>query len=239
MPEVTKVILGRPGPPGAGVTPAEKASYVAASGTNVFTAAQTVRFSSANGALIVQQASGSANDAFTVATNPKRAWYPNSVLLQGYSDAYTTEKWRIDSATGNAQFDGYVQADGGIRGDVLRLTLPIIDGGGSAITTGVKADFQVPYDLSIFGWTLLADTSGSISIELWKDTYANYPPTVADLVTGTTGTNNPRISSSNKNTSTVLTNWTTAWTAGDVIRMNVASATTITRVSLILWIWRT
>jgi hypothetical protein len=111
----------------------------------------------------------------------------------------------------------------------------VIDGGGSAITTGVKGFLSVPFACTITGWTLLSTdgsaTSGSIVIDVWKDVYASYPPTVADTITASA---KPTLSSANKNTSTTLTGWTTAIAAGDVLGFNVDSATTVTKVALSL-----
>jgi hypothetical protein len=104
-----------------------------------------------------------------------------------------------------------------------------IDGGGSAITTGVKGYVTVPYTGTISRWDILADQSGSIVIDVWKDTYANFPPTVADTIAGS---EKPTLSSAQKNQDTSLSSWTTSVTAGDVIGFNVDSATTVTRVTL-------
>lgn len=108
-----------------------------------------------------------------------------------------------------------------------------IDGGGSAITTGVKGFIQIPYAGTITEWTILSNdssaTSGSIVFDVWKDTYANYPPTVADTITASA---KPTLSSANKATSSTLTGWTTAVTAGDVIGFNVDSITTVTKITL-------
>jgi hypothetical protein len=112
-----------------------------------------------------------------------------------------------------------------------RTLLVVIDGAGSAITTGVKGDAVLYSDYTISGWTLLADTTGSISIDIWKDTYANYPPDSADSITGSAP---PTISSDDKATSTTLTGWTTTFAAGDTLRFNVDSATTVTRATLAL-----
>lgn len=50
-----------------------------------------------------------------------------------------------------------------------------INGGGVQIATGVqRLDLVVPYACTITGWTLLADQSGSIVVDIWKDTYANF-----------------------------------------------------------------
>ena len=104
-----------------------------------------------------------------------------------------------------------------------------IDGGGSAITTGVKGYVQVPYSGTITGWTLLADVSGSIVIDVWKDIYANFPPLVGDSIAGS---EKPTLSSQQINEDNTLSTWTTSVSAGDIIAFNVDSASTLTRVNL-------
>lgn len=112
----------------------------------------------------------------------------------------------------------------------------IIDGGGSAITTGVKGDIALDFAATINQVTLLADQSGSIVVDIWKDTYANYPPTVADTITASA---KPTISSATKSKDSTLTGWTTSVASGDTLRFNVDSATTVTRVIVILKMTRT
>lgn len=112
----------------------------------------------------------------------------------------------------------------------------IIDGGGSAITTGAKGDLTIPFNCTINNWTLLADQSGSIVIDIWKSTYANSPPVVANTITGSAL---PTLSSAVKNQSSTLTGWTTTITSGDVLRYNVNSITTTTRATLALQVTRT
>lgn len=112
----------------------------------------------------------------------------------------------------------------------------IIDGGGSEITTGVKGDVRIPFDCTITKATLLADQSGSIKVDIWKDTYANFPPTDDDTITGG---NEPEISSATKDEDSTLTDWTTSITAGDILRFNVDSVTTCERITLILNLERT
>lgn len=109
----------------------------------------------------------------------------------------------------------------------------IMDGGGSALTTGIKGDMYFPFACTIIGWTLLGyDTAGAIVIDLWLDTYANYPPTVADTITASA---KPTITASGvKGQSSTLTGWTTAIAAGQSLRVNIDSVATLTRVSLIL-----
>jgi hypothetical protein len=117
------------------------------------------------------------------------------------------------------------------------VTIPfIIDGGGSAITTGIKGDIQIDFACTINAVTLLADQSGSIVVDIWKDTYANYPPVVGDSITASA---KPTISSATKSTDSTLTGWTTSITAGDTLRFNVDSITTCTRVLVSLKVTKT
>ena len=106
-----------------------------------------------------------------------------------------------------------------------------VDGGGSAITTGVKGYIQVPFACTINSNTVLLDQSGSIVFDVWKDTYTNYPPTVADTITASA---KPTVSSATKSTDSTLTGWTTSITAGDILGFNVDSITTATRAHLVI-----
>lgn len=112
----------------------------------------------------------------------------------------------------------------------------IIDGGGDTITTGIKGDLEIPFACTITRATLLADQTGSIVVDIWKDTYANYPPTGADSITASAI---PTISSATKSQDSTLTGWTTSIAAGDTLRFNVNSVTTIQRVTLSLRVTKT
>jgi hypothetical protein len=111
----------------------------------------------------------------------------------------------------------------------------IIDGGDSAITTGIKADLEIPFACNLIGWTLLADAAGSIVIDVWRDSYANFPPTAADSIS----TSKPTLSSAAKAQDDTITDWTEAIPAGSILRFNVDSAVTVKRVTLTLKFQRT
>jgi hypothetical protein len=108
-----------------------------------------------------------------------------------------------------------------------------IGDGSSTISTGQKECIQIPFTCTITEWTILSidasNTSGSIVIDIWKDTYANFPPTVADTITAAA---KPTVSAAIKATSSTLTAWTTTITAGDVLKFNVDSVSTFTKVIL-------
>jgi hypothetical protein len=142
--------------------------------------------------------------------------------------------------------DSTISIDGDSGTDTVDFTLPtsartqgitcIFDGGGSAITAGKTVYVRIPYACTITGWQLGADVSGSIVIDVWKDTYANFPPVVGDSIAGT---EKPTLSSAQKNEDLTLSTWTTSVTAGDWIAFNVDSAATVTFVSLQLLVTRT
>jgi len=112
-----------------------------------------------------------------------------------------------------------------------------IDGSGGVIETGVKGFIRIPYGATLTGWTLIADVSGSIKIDVWKDVWANYPATDADSITNG---HEPEISSATKAEDTDISDWSSVTvTAGDVIFFNVDSCTTITKITLIIEITKT
>ena len=141
----------------------------------------------------------------------------------------------VQDLASDAATDGQVaRADGAggvaFEDDSVAINF-IIDGGGSAITTGEKGHLEIPFAMTITGWTILADQSGSIVVDVWKDTYANFPPTVADTIAGT---ELPTLASVQKNQDLTLTTWTTAVAAGDILAFNVDSITTVQRVTISL-----
>jgi hypothetical protein len=74
-----------------------------------------------------------------------------------------------------------------------------------------------------------ATTSGSIVVDVWRDSYANYPPTNADSITASAP---PTITAATKSEDATLTGWGTTVTAGDVFGFNVDSVTSLTRVTV-------
>ena len=128
--------------------------------------------------------------------------------------------WRIAAQKGDAGFANIVFD---------------FDGGTSTLTSGMKARIPVSFDATIRSATLIADTTGSIVIDVWKDTYANYPPTVADTITASA---KPTLSSAQKYTDSTLTGWTTTITAGDILFANIDSVSGITNAVLTLKVQR-
>ena len=118
---------------------------------------------------------------------------------------------------------------------VKESTIEIVfDGGGSAILAGEKIDLELPFSGTITQVSLLSNITGSITIDIFNDSYASYP-TVATSITAAA---KPTIASGDKYQDSVLTGWTTAFTQGDIIRFNVDSAVTIERCTVSLKVVR-
>src|SRR4030095_7753595 len=90
------------------------------------------------------------------------------------TDEGVTERW-----TGSA-WESYSAAAPTASARIGAIGL-VIDGGGAVITTGIKGFLRVPFAGTITGVTLLstdaAATAGSLVVDIWKDTYANFPTT--------------------------------------------------------------
>lgn len=162
-----------------------------------------------------------------------------SVTDQDLAAPVAARYWRILGVTESASPGDWIMntlalysgsaGTGGVDQSYITMNF-VIDGGGLEIADGVKGDMLIDFKAEILGVTLLADQTGSIVVDIWKDTYANFPPTDADSITAS---GPPTISSSNKAQAS-LAGWTTAVAAGSIFRFNVDSCTTITRCTVAL-----
>jgi len=165
-------------------------------------------------------------------------------IAKGSGDATKIVRLEVDGITTETtraltvQDKDYTIADKAEVDKTKKTTIGItIDGSGIELTTGVKGYIAIPYNCTITGWVALADISGSIKIDVWKDVYANYPPTDADSICGGF---EPEITTAIKAEDTDLGNWSSVTvTAGDVIGFSVDSITDITKLTLILQVTKT
>lgn len=240
---VEVIEIGIPGPPGAGVSAAEKASFVTVSGANVFTDVNEFRKNS-TAAQILSSGPNTTDRTRVTDTTNKEEEYWNGAKLRGFSDAGATETWSIDSATGTLQLDSNLQVDGGqIKGEQLWLSF-LADGGGSTLTTGIKFRYFLPYNMAPFSdgtdvWRIGLDQTGSVEWDLWMAAHGSYPPTSANRITGTVGSQNPRVASALKASGNSLTGWTTSWLKGYWLFGSITSVTAATWSTLGIHIKKT
>jgi len=182
-------------------------------------------------------------------TNPKGAYASVKAWLEALASAISAKMTNPMNAGGDIIYGGASGAPTRLaKGTNLQMLaqvsdIPawvddvhaiefIIDGGGSAITTGVKGFLEIPFKCEILQCSLLADVSGAIKIDIWEDAYANFPPTNDDTITGG---NEPEIAASGvKDQDSTLTSWDKSLASGAIIAFNVDSCTTITRCTISL-----
>lgn len=161
-----------------------------------------------------------------------------SPLTVEESDASPTEpfvtkiivpkNWQSEPSTGQVRFKP------------RHLLVFEFDGFGSVLTTSVD-DAQIeelPWDCTILKWRVIEASKTPIAstctIDLLVDSYANYPPTSGDSITGT-GTKPNLSGPQTKNESSNFTNWaSTGFTVGDVPRASLTAVTLAQKLRLVL-----
>jgi|688.fasta_scaffold647404_1 hypothetical protein len=257
-------LIGPQGPTGAGaqgtqgiqgVTGVQGIQGITGVGSSAWTTQTSAYNAAANDRILADTSAG----AFTITLpaspvtgahiridDPKKTWGTNNLTVARNGSNITslaenlvcdfsanialtyinaTIGWKVD-------FEAVV---GGTSTDTIGITM---DGIGTTITTGIKGYVQVPFSCTINSWRLLADQSGSMVIDIWKSSYATYPPTVANTLPGSS--NRPTLSSAIKAENTDLSAWTSrSITTNDILAFNVDSATTVQRATLQLFVTRT
>jgi hypothetical protein len=114
----------------------------------------------------------------------------------------------------------------------------LLDGGGQPLAAGVKCDLPIDFACTVTSWTILGDQAGSIQIDLWKSTYATFPPVVGGSMPGSNASK-PQATGAVKAQGSVAGWIQSAIAAGEIVRVNVDSVAAFTRVTLGLTVRRT
>jgi hypothetical protein len=119
--------------------------------------------------------------------------------------------WQEGTLGTGLSLSGTVLNAAGVVGSTAQLTFGW-DGAGVALVAGQTVRGTAKTSMTITSATVLADLAGNCTVAIWKDTYANYPPTIADsIVSGAP----PTLAGVDKSLDSTLTGWTTTVTAGD------------------------
>ena len=113
---------------------------------------------------------------------------------------------------------------------------------GYTLNTGLAGYLVAPYGGTINAATLLANTTGSIVVNIWKCTNAQFDAGLTHPVAGDTicGTAPPTITAGVKYYSTALPGWHTVFNGGDVFAFNVDSTSgSIAQITLSLSVTKT
>lgn len=165
-----------------------------------------------------------------------------SNYMHGYVTAYTGTSLTVNVTNYNGagtESGGWTITVAGTRGasfNAFSTIIAVLDNGGNQLRTGIWGDTTVDFACTVSQVTLLADQAGSVVLDIWKDSYGNFPPTVADTITAAA---KPTLSSASKYQDATLTGWTTTINQGDTLRFNVDSCTTVTRLTVALKVTKT
>lgn len=132
----------------------------------------------------------------------------------------------VGAANEVLQFDG--SGNGTFVSNTRTLNF-VIDGDGAAITTGIKGHVVIDADYTVTGWTVITDQTGSITVDVNRATFTNFPTT-----SSIAGTELPSVTSGRKAEDLGLTTWTTTLNARDILEFEVDSATTVQLVTVAL-----
>ena len=190
-------------------------SYTDLAPSFVFAAAQT-----SNGSVTINAALVGARNAYK--------W--NGAIQCGGGDIVAGQVYRATPLQAlNGGSGGFVVDTVGLNNDAATIQL-IIDGGGVAITTGVKGYIHIPWFATVAFWNVIADQSGSISIDVLR---ANAGIPSVSMIGGG---NKPTLTALQLN-GAAPSGWTsTALASADFLGFQVVSAATVTRVTVELFV---
>src|SRR5216684_5393920 len=177
-------------------------------------------------------AAQTSNGSVTINVNlvgARNAYKWNGQQLCGAGDIIAGNVYRATPLQAlNAGAGGFVVDAIGVANNISTVEF-VIDGGGVAITTGIKGAVLVPWGAQVIFWYLMADQSGSMVVDILRSN--NAFPSVSMVGGG----NKPTLSAQQFNAA-APSGWTstTFATVNDWIAFNVLSATTVTRVTAVL-----
>lgn len=107
----------------------------------------------------------------------------------------------------------------------------VFDGGGADIAVGSQATVYVPFGFTVLEAIVLGDQNGSLTCDVWADSYGNYPPTVADSITGS---NPPKLVVQEKSSDLILTGWAKSQPAGTTLRFTISLCSGVQWATVVL-----
>lgn len=135
----------------------------------------------------------------------------------------------------------YNDGAGTIVVDVAKHLVAIIwrinDGGEPAVDASGRDLLFIPFACTVVGWYLGSRETGDLTLDIWVDTHANFPPTNADSLPGVSGTK-PSLSAANHSAMASLTNWTTAIAANSWAMLEVEAAVDVADITFALIVRR-
>ena len=177
--------------------------------------------------------------AYTVVTSQSGSINSSYTFLTGNSGKIGTDTtYRAKSANYESAYS-WVSANSGATVQTSQINV-VFDGGGDQIVAGTYVMIQIPYNINITNWALLADSTAAITyMEILCSNYVNYP-TFSNKITPAlyADVNSIRVNNVVKAPNSTATNNVTGWTtniaADSLLRFNVVTNISATVLTLSL-----
>jgi hypothetical protein len=219
---------------GTGASTAADAATALGLGTGDSPQFTAVNIGAATDTTVTRSSAGViAVEGVTVALNSTSAVHTASTIELGAASDTTLSR----ASAGTLAVEGVTLAKGT---DVITQSVAIQFGDGTnEIADGDQRTFSIPVAHTLIRWRILAldftsGSTGSIVFDVWRDTYANYPPTVTETIS----TSKPTLTTAAAAEDSSITDWSEVGSAGDVYIVNVDSCTTVAGCVLELWYTR-
>lgn len=110
-----------------------------------------------------------------------------------------------------------------------------VDGKGSALVPGAIGEAFIPFNGRITGWRILSQTVADAEIDVWKSPDTAYPPNETNSITSG---NNPQLVAGQVASSDNTSLWDRDVLSGDVVRVQLVSATNVFYLTVVLYLNR-
>jgi len=134
---------------------------------------------------------------------------------------------------GPAGTSGQSGYSGAIGTDTIQY---VLDGGEYPLSNGIKGTVCMDYAFEVLDWRLVCDQAGDLEVDVWRSTYAGFPPNSTNSICGT---GVPTITGAQKGQDSVLAGWTKTFAAGTNFTFYVVGCAAITRATLAMKVRRT
>lgn len=130
------------------------------------------------------------------------------------------------------------QGDPGVQGEPgppgpSSETFPTFsfDGGLSDVAVGSFADLYVPFGFDFSEWTLLADSTGIMEVDLRACPVASHPPSSLQSICGSS---RPKLLGQDKAQDAILAGWSVSIPSGYVLRAVITACSGVKRANMVM-----
>lgn len=164
------------------------------------------------------------DSSFFYVCTAANTWLKTPLSVTGVSQSLDGTKLPLSGGTLNGAVSGTsisatFYGDGGNLYNIPSQINFIFDGGGNAIQESSKGYVQIPYNIKIVSWTLLANAASTSVVQVLTSNYSSHP--TYNVISSST--NKPELVNASRASSSTMTGWTTAIPADSYLQFIVTS----------------